>query len=172
MNEHPDSSRRDFLRIAVVGGVVLVSAAAGGFAAALPRVEAPGGDLLPLGPLPRFRGLEPNTPLEARITIQRRDGWRLRTRAESVFVQRVGDGNRAGDFLAFSPVCPHAGCRVQTEEAVFVCPCHDARFTSDGERISGPAPRDLDRLELSLREHQGSTWLYVPGLPEPTVRQT
>jgi menaquinol-cytochrome c reductase iron-sulfur subunit len=178
MSDQSDPSRRDFMRVVVVGGVVLVSAGAGGLAAALPRVETAGGDLLPLGPLPRFRGLEPNTPIEARITLQRRDGWRMRTRDEIVFIQRVGDGNRAGDYLAFSPVCPHAGCRVQSADDAFVCPCHDARFGIDGTRDSGPAPRDLDSLDLTLREHNGSTWLFVhwqdfvPGTPERTVRHS
>jgi len=176
MSENTDPSRRDFLRVAVYGGVVLISAGVGAFAVSAPRVPAASGDLLPLGPLLRFKGLDTGMPLEARVTIQRRDGWRLRTRPQSVFILRSGEGATAAHYSAFSPVCPHAGCGVHAEAEEFVCPCHDARFGLDGARKSGPSPRDLDPLELEVREYRGEDWLYVrwqdfePGRPERIAR--
>jgi Rieske Fe-S protein len=184
MGKEPDDSRRDFLRVAVVGGIALVTAAAGGVVATAPRVSGASGGILPLGPLLRFEGLEPGKPLEVRITLQRRDGWRLRTRPQTVFIQRLADQDKADDtdeanplaLTAFSPVCPHAGCTVEAHEDGFVCPCHDATFAPDGARKSGPAPRGLDPLKLEVREYRGEDWLYVhwkdyvPGQPERVAR--
>lgn len=50
-----------------------------------------------------------------------------------------------GDFHAFTAVCPHQGCLVQTVTAQeIICPCHSSRFSSTtGELLSGPAESGL-----------------------------
>ncbi|SOD74400.1 thiosulfate dehydrogenase [quinone] large subunit [Jatrophihabitans sp. GAS493] len=57
-----------------------------------------------------------------------------------------------GDFTAVDAVCPHQGCPVSYLSASegFVCPCHDSRFTSTGERISGPATRGLTSIPVAV----------------------
>ena len=42
--------------------------------------------------------------------------------------------------------CPHLGCQLawNPEERTWDCPCHGSRFTFRGERISGPAQKDLE----------------------------
>lgn len=55
-------------------------------------------------------------------------------------------------FSAVSLVCPHQGCLVRADGVGFVCPCHGARFSKDGEVLRGPAQRDLRWLELSLSD--------------------
>jgi Rieske Fe-S protein len=59
------------------------------------------------------------------------------------------DGERV---TAFSTVCPHAGCAVDwdAQGGCFRCPCHESVFAPDGARLSGPAPRGLDPLEVSV----------------------
>ncbi len=62
---------------------------------------------------------------------------------------------REGDRVhALSAVCPHAGCAVDWDEpaGAFVCPCHDSRFSPAGERLSGPAPRPLDTLDVEVKD--------------------
>lgn len=57
-----------------------------------------------------------------------------------------------GEFLALSAVCTHLGCIVQwqEEEAQFLCPCHAGRFATDGSVISGPPPKPLETLPVTL----------------------
>ena len=156
------SERREFLRVCVTGGAALLGAGVGAWAVAAPmQVAAAADQRLPLIPMLRLAGLEKGPPLVLSVTLARRDGWRLRSRSQQVFLLRTGNGGEAQDFTALSPVCPHKGCSVQAHEDAFVCPCHDARFELSGERIEGPAPRGLDPLELSIGEHAGAQWMFV-----------
>lgn len=60
--------------------------------------------------------------------------------------------NANGQFFALSQKCPHLGCRVPFCESSgrFECPCHGSVFDIGGEYIKGPAPRGMDRYELSV----------------------
>jgi cytochrome b6-f complex iron-sulfur subunit len=50
--------------------------------------------------------------------------------------------------------CTHLGCtpRWLATEDKFKCPCHGSGFYKDGLNFEGPAPRPLDRFEISLAE--------------------
>ena len=56
-----------------------------------------------------------------------------------------------GGLHAIDPVCPHAKCVVDwnSAEKSWDCPCHGSRFSFDGELLTGPARRGLDKIELS-----------------------
>ena len=47
--------------------------------------------------------------------------------------------------VAISRRCTHLGCRVhyRQELDLIECPCHQSRFTLTGERIAGPAEKNL-----------------------------
>lgn len=47
--------------------------------------------------------------------------------------------------IAINPTCPHAGCAVawQKQEGLLVCPCHDSKFTPNGQVKQGPADEPL-----------------------------
>jgi cytochrome b6-f complex iron-sulfur subunit len=66
------------------------------------------------------------------------------------YISRLEDGG----FLALWHRCTHLGCTVpwQEEEGVFNCPCHSSIFTSDGDVISGPAPRPMDIFPMEINE--------------------
>lgn len=51
----------------------------------------------------------------------------------------------SGKIYTLSPVCPHAGCIVQWNDAerTWDCPCHGSRFAATGQRAYGPSPSDL-----------------------------
>ncbi len=57
----------------------------------------------------------------------------------------------AGQFRAFSVVCPHQGCPVsQITNGQIVCPCHGSQFSvADGSVTQGPAPTGLKALKVS-----------------------
>jgi quinol---cytochrome c reductase iron-sulfur subunit, bacillus type len=54
--------------------------------------------------------------------------------------------------VAYSPQCPHLGCAYHwvAKKNEFLCPCHASTFSIEGEVLTGPAPRALDRLELKV----------------------
>ena len=77
------------------------------------------------------------------------------------------------NFVIFSPICPHLGCRFnwKAEDKKFECPCHGSQFTFEGEHVSGPANRGLD--PLPLREQSGKAeiqWVrYAPTIGDRIV---
>jgi glycine/D-amino acid oxidase-like deaminating enzyme/nitrite reductase/ring-hydroxylating ferredoxin subunit len=56
-----------------------------------------------------------------------------------------------GRVHALNPVCTHAKCIVDwnNAEKSWDCPCHGARYDIDGKVLTGPARKDLERVELS-----------------------
>lgn len=53
-------------------------------------------------------------------------------------------------------VCTHLGCLYKWEASNnrFECPCHGSKFSKSGFYIEGPAPRSLDRFEISEENGQ------------------
>jgi cytochrome b6-f complex iron-sulfur subunit len=131
----PPLSRREFLNYAWLGSLGFLFVVGFGGAAylfAFPRVkEGTFGGLFPLGnagnALPK-----PNDP-----PIHNATGKFWLT-------------NVNGAILALYDVCPHLGCRYdwQSNAGRFECPCHGSKFAKDGKTVSGPAPRNLDRMAI------------------------
>lgn len=50
--------------------------------------------------------------------------------------------------------CVHLGCTVPwvAGQGHFVCPCHGTVYDFDGSRISGPAPRGLDHMPVTVND--------------------
>jgi Rieske Fe-S protein len=174
----PEPERRDFLRVAVYGGIVAGAAGLGLIAQFPVEVAASGAATLPLIPLSSLGTLETGKPMPLEVSLARRDGWRVRTLARRVYLTRKGEGDKAESFTAFSAVCPHAGCEVGMGDKEYVCPCHNAKFDAEGAVKSGPAPRGLDALQLSVAEREGAPWLFVAwqefvvGIKDRTPRTT
>lgn len=57
-----------------------------------------------------------------------------------------------GDFLAFSAVCTHQGCIVETSsDGEIPCPCHGSTFSlEDGSPRSGPATASLAPVAITV----------------------
>jgi Rieske Fe-S protein len=57
-----------------------------------------------------------------------------------------------GDFKAFTAVCTHQGCLVETSsEGDIPCPCHGSKFSlEDGSPISGPASAPLAAVDITV----------------------
>ncbi len=101
--------------------------------------------------------VELGTPSLFKAKIQRQTGWIVNEEQISVFV--LTENGR--DFLAMSNICTHLGCRIRwiDDREEFFCPCHNGVFDKDGQIISGPVPRPLDRFETKVENGQ----LFVRG---------
>jgi thiosulfate dehydrogenase (quinone) large subunit len=59
---------------------------------------------------------------------------------------------KAGKFVAFDAVCPHAGCTVGYDQsaAVLVCPCHGSQFNAATGAVEvGPAATGLKPIAIA-----------------------
>lgn len=58
----------------------------------------------------------------------------------------------AGEFRAFSAVCPHLGCMLdKVANGTIDCPCHGSTFRiSDGAVVTGPATRPLTTVAITV----------------------
>lgn len=152
-----DPDRRGFLKVAtcaIGGGVGLVAVA--------PVVR------LVLGPSDLTTVTAPTDPIDVGSADRLRVGpeWRKIDVVAPVvkdawasardvvlgaaYVRRPSEGQ----IQALSAVCPHLGCAVGWNGKNFVCPCHDSRFTADGDAIAGtgPAKRGLDPLPIEIKD--------------------
>lgn len=58
----------------------------------------------------------------------------------------------AGQFLAFSTTCTHAGCSVnKVADGTIQCPCHGSRFNLDGTVANGPAAKPLQTEAVTVQ---------------------
>lgn len=57
-------------------------------------------------------------------------------------------------FYAIFAQCTHLGCtpRWLDAEGKFKCPCHGSGFTMEAINFEGPAPRPLERVQITLAE--------------------
>lgn len=54
-----------------------------------------------------------------------------------------------GEMVALNPTCTHRGCTVDLQEdGTFLCPCHAAKYTAEGEVTDGPAEAPLTVFEV------------------------
>ena len=77
----------------------------------------------------------------------------------------------ANDYVfALSQKCPHLGCQVPFCESSgrFECPCHGSIYDLGGEWIAGPAPRGMDRYEVTL---DGDNVVVDTGVAEDRARR-
>lgn len=151
-------SRRRFMRnvIGAIGGFITVAmtipAVAYIVGPALQRAQAL--DWIRLGATSK---VEIGTPTLFKAKVQKQTGW-ITNETELTFYVLTDDGR---NYVAMSNICTHLGCRVRwiDEEGEFFCPCHNAVFDRDGNVVSGPPPRPLDRYEVKVEEDQ----LYILG---------
>ncbi|MGD2050382.1 MAG: ubiquinol-cytochrome c reductase iron-sulfur subunit [Chloroflexota bacterium] len=146
-------SRRKFMGIATgaIGGIITAALAIPAIAyilgPALKRDEAE--DWIQLGATSK---VELGTPTLFKARIERQTGW-IVNETELTFYILTENGR---DYIAMSNTCTHLGCRVRwiEDQQQFFCPCHNAAFDKDGEVLSGPPPRPLDRYEVKVEGDQ------------------
>ncbi len=71
--------------------------------------------------------------------------------------------NGKAGFLALWWKCPHLGCTVpwrptftyENRQGWFRCPCHGSTYDDAGARVFGPAPRSMDRMQVTIDPASG-----------------
>lgn len=60
--------------------------------------------------------------------------------------------NDDGSYLALVAVCSHLDCNVTylPDKKKFFCACHEGWYDEEGRNVSGPPPRPLRKLVLSV----------------------
>ena len=72
---------------------------------------------------------------------------------DQLSAQFEGKSVEAGGLMAIFQRCVHLGCRVPwcATSIGFECPCHGSKYNFVGEYFAGPAPRNLDRFVVEVR---------------------
>lgn len=72
--------------------------------------------------------------------------------------------NTPAGLMALYKVCPHLGCLYgwNDQEFKFICPCHGSQYEHNGDYISGPAPRSLDRFVIRIEDENGAVLAETP----------
>jgi len=167
-----DEDRRKFLKVATcaigggvglaVAGPVLTLLADPAGKTTVTTPNAP----LDLGPAELYRaGAEPRRVDIVAPVIK--DAWMA---ARNVVLGAAWVRRTAPDkIVALSAICPHLGCAVGWDPGAgnFLCPCHDSRFSPEGQKLTGPSERGLDELPLQVVEGRLQlTWVrYKTGQP-------
>lgn len=147
-NEIIKGDRRTFLSILPVGvlGLVGASMTIAAKRSLTPEAAAAADEgWKTLGDVSEIAGAE---PIEKTIAVTCRSGWSKTVEDVSVYVLPHHDNK------VLSSVCPHEGCPVVWEDETkkFLCPCHDSYFSDKGERLTGPAAKNLTEYESRVED--------------------
>ncbi len=90
------------------------------------------------------------TPTLFKAKVERSTGWVTSDKDISVYI--LTENGR--DFIAMSNICTHLGCRARwiSDREQFFCPCHNGVFDKQGNVVSGPPPRPLDRYSVKVEQ--------------------
>lgn len=153
MDEPNDLNRRKFMQVAILGMGGIIGAAVGVptvvYVVGPSLIETQAETWVRLGSSSK---VELGTPTLFTFKLQRQTGWIVNEEEKSVYVLTT-DGRA---YIAMSNICTHLGCRVRwiAEQKQFFSPCHNGIFDINGNVVSGPPPRPLDRYEIKLEADQ------------------
>ena len=104
-------------------------------------------------------------PAKFSIVADKVDAW---NRFSNVSIGAVYLRLVDGVPKALHTVCPHLGCFVdyRPSDKDFFCPCHNSNFRLDGGIVDGVSPRDMDVLQIDVR-NETEVWVkfqnFQPG---------
>jgi menaquinol-cytochrome c reductase iron-sulfur subunit len=154
-------SRRDFIKLTtgVIGGIISIGIGlpAIGYLLqpALRKEQAQA--WIPIGKLDSF---PVGTPTPFSFTRTKINGWERTATSYGGFVLRRSEDPQ--DTLILSNRCTHLACHVNwnAEAQSYICPCHDAKFSIDGDVLDGPPPRPLDRYNDFQVDENGDLLIF------------
>ena len=145
MSGSNEISRRDFIKVTtgIVGG--LIGAAIGLptiFYLIDPALREGGKDVwVSIG---KLEDMQVGVPYPFSFTRVQVNGWERTSTSRGGFAIRRSEDPK--DMLVLNSRCTHLACTVNwhAESDAFLCPCHDAKFSKEGQVLDGPPPRALD----------------------------
>lgn len=147
-------SRREFLYYIWGASMVLYLAQGAGLLVwfLLPRFregEFGGEFFLPVEELPEINGPPVNFP-DGRFWLANLDT--TNPQGQERMVLAPDETEPITGVAAIYKVCTHLGCIYAwtPSNERFECPCHGSKYRLDGRRIEDPAPRSLDRFEVTI----------------------
>jgi Rieske Fe-S protein len=157
-------SRRDFIKVTtgIVGGVI-------GLVVGLPTVSYLIDPALREGgkeawiPIGKLEDMEIGKPYQFSFTRVQVNGWERTSNSFGGFALRKSED--PNDLLILNSRCTHLACTVNwSEEAnAYLCPCHDAKFSIEGEVLDGPPPRPLDPFNEFRLTEDGLIEIFFKG---------
>lgn len=155
-------SRREFLYYIWGASIALYAAQFSGLLIwfLLPRFregEFGGRFIVPVEELPAVNATPENKP-DGRFWLVNLDS----TQSNELMYQAEDETEPIRGVAAIYKVCTHLGCIYAWTAANnrFECPCHGSKYRLDGRRIESPAPRTLDRFEVTALDAEENP---IPG---------
>jgi menaquinol-cytochrome c reductase iron-sulfur subunit len=154
MAKSPHLSRNEFVKIVVgavgtaIGAIIAIPAVGYLLTPAIDSMRSNTGDSwVPAGPLENY---PVGTPQLFSFTRTRVNGWERTTNSYGVFILRKSET----EIKAMSNICTHLSCRVtwSEDQKLYLCPCHDAAFTIEGQVAGGPPPRPMDEYQTKVED--------------------
>ncbi len=164
MSESKELSRRDFIKVTtgIVGSVI-------GLAIGLPSISYLIDPALREGgkeawiPIGKLENMEIGKPYQFSFTRVQVNGWERTANSFGGYaLRRSEDPN---DLMILNSRCTHLACTVNwnDEAGAYLCPCHDAKFSVEGEVLDGPPPRPLDRFAEHRLTEDGTIEIFFKG---------
>jgi len=155
-------SRREFLYYIWGASIALYAAQFSGLLIwfLLPRFregEFGGRFIVSVEELPTVNAAPENKP-DGRFWLVNLDS----TQPNELMYQAEDETEPIRGVAAIYKVCTHLGCIYAWTAANnrFECPCHGSKYRLDGRRIESPAPRTLDRFEVTALDAEENP---IPG---------
>lgn len=109
-------------------------------------------------------------PQLVKIVMDKVDAWNtyLKQPVGAVYLRRIDKDK----VVAFNSRCPHLGCAVDYKPAEqhYFCPCHTSTFGMDGIKQNEIPPRDLDALDVEIR-NGNEIWLKYQNFRATTAEK-
>ena len=88
------------------------------------------------------------------------NGWERTSTSHGGYILRKSED--PNDMLILNSKCTHLSCTVNwsDNDQVYLCPCHDAKFSKQGEVLDGPPPRPLDQYTEYRVTDEGVVEIY------------
>ncbi|MCI0390910.1 MAG: FAD-dependent oxidoreductase [Acidobacteria bacterium] len=98
-------------------------------------------DVIPIDEVPD------GEPIKRAVVISQDGGWGRFNSQQLVWIVKEGE-----NLVAYSAICPHLGCTINTAENGFICPCHGSAWNHQGSKLGGPTPRGMDTLDYRIED--------------------